>query len=98
MNDKKRSESVPSDYAAELERLEHARKIVIEVLDKGILGLHEAGTLAIDLSRRSAEVGACGCHGKCGCKDVCGCHSSCPQAPCPITTGTIEQVVQPGEG
>ncbi len=54
MNDKKKSASSSSEHAAELERIEHAKKIVIEVLDKGILGLREVGLLAIDLSRLMA--------------------------------------------
>lgn len=97
MNDKKRSASSSSELEAELKRIEHAKNIVIEVLDKGILDLNEVGRLAIDLSRLS-QVGNCGCVGDCGCKTVCGCQSSCPQAPCPIRPGAIDQVVQPGQG
>jgi hypothetical protein len=98
MSDKKKSASSASEHAAELERIEHAKKIVIEVLDKGILDLREVGLLAIDLSRlgRVAQDVVCGnCNTVCnGCNTRCGgCHETCPQ---PIKPGEIETVVQPG--
>lgn len=47
------------------------RRLVIEVLDKGLLTIGEAGMLARLLSSSGSDV-------KCGCKDVCdGCRGRC---------------------
>ena len=90
MNDKKRSSSSSSELTAEMERIEHAKKIIIDVLDKGILELGEVGSLAIDLARyHHGEIKNCGCDIFCG-----GCKEKCP---CP-EMGAIEEVVQPGQG
>ena len=90
MRYRKRSASSASEHAAELERIEHAKRIVIEVLDKGILDLREVGYLAIDLSGldRLVQNGVCPCNMRCG-----GCDDSCPQ---PIMPGEFETVIKPG--
>ena len=72
MSDKKRSASSTSELEAELKRIEHAKNIVIKVLDKGILDLNEVGQLAIALGR-VGEVGYCGCVDRCACHTVCSC-------------------------
>lgn len=89
----KKSSSSTQELAAELERLEHAKKIVIDVLDKGILGLNEVGRLAIDLADVAPD-GRCGCKGDCGCWKVCG---GC-QKTCQGIREVIDEVVQPGGG
>ena len=100
MSDNQKSATSASEHKAELERIEHAKKIVIEVLDKGILDLREVGMLAVDLSGlgRLTQDGVCsGCNQVCdGCNVVCGgCHTSCPQ---PIRPGDVERVVKSGGG
>jgi hypothetical protein len=98
MSDNKKLASSTSEHTAELERIEHAKKIVIEVLDKGILDLREVGYLAIDLSglgRLAQDVVCNGCNQVCnGCNTICaGCHTNCPT---PIMPGEIETAGQPG--
>lgn len=100
MSDERKSVSSASEHTAELERIEHAKKVVIEVLDKGILDMREVGYLAIDLSGlgRLAQDGICGgCNTICGgCNTICGgCHTTCPQ---PIIPGELETVVKSGRG
>lgn len=49
------------------------KKLLIEVLDRGILDLNEFGILTGILTGVSkADNDVCGCRGDCGCKDVCG--------------------------
>jgi hypothetical protein len=100
MSDKQKSATSASEHEAELERIEHAKKIVIEVLDKGILDLREVGMLAVDLSGlgRLVQDGVCGdCNQVCGgCNVVCGgCHTSCPQ---PIMPGDLERLIKSSGG
>ena len=87
MSGKKKTATSASEHTAELERIEHARRIVIDVLDKGILDLREVGYLAIDLSGlgRLVQDGVCGgCDGVCSpCYTVCDCKPSCPQTKVP---------------
>ena len=63
------------------EREAAARKIVIEVIEKGLLDLKRTGLLALVLSDAGAP------RADCGCRIVCGCHDSCP------ALGDLEQIL-----
>ena len=58
------------------QREQEKRKLFIEVLDKGLLGLNKAGILASLLRDSREGRGHCGCDNVCsGCKLKCGgCH------------------------
>lgn len=55
------------------QREQEKKKLVIEVLDKGLLNLREAGVLA-SLLETSGDRSICGCDAICdGCDGRCGC-------------------------
>ena len=57
----------------ELQKLEKAaavKRLVIDVIDKGMIDLRRGGLLAALLAMDDQD-------GKCGCRDVCGCHDGC---------------------
>ena len=49
---------------------ENIKKIVLDVIDKGLLDLRRGGLLATVLAMNDQD-------GKCGCRDVCSCHAGC---------------------
>lgn len=49
---------------------DYIKKLVLDVIDKGILDLRRGGLLATVLASNDQD-------GKCGCRDVCSCHSGC---------------------
>jgi hypothetical protein len=58
-------------------RVGASEKIVIEVLEKGLLDLRHAGILAHLLWRADTDKDNCGCVGVCDCKSACGCKAVC---------------------
>jgi hypothetical protein len=52
------------------DKKENIKKIVLDVIDRGLLDLRRGGLLAFLLAANDQD-------GKCGCRDVCSCHSGC---------------------
>jgi len=70
MAERKSATNVDVIEQQKAEKAANIKRLVIDVIDKGLIDIRRGGLLAAVLAMDDQD-------GKCGCRDVCGCKSGC---------------------